>query len=102
MKKKRQAIQQWAVSSGLLFNVTHADKKQWIIVCKKPNLCDFQIQLTYFQKLNHVKITVFKPHTCSIFTHYNWQQANSANLLASHSLNIAAVTDNCRLKPRQL
>lgn len=102
MEEGRLAILRWAVNEGLSYDVTHADKKRWIAVCRTPDTCDFRIRLTYTKKFDHVKLTIFKPHTCPAATHYQWRLANSTKLLASNPLSIAAVTDDRQLKPKQL
>lgn len=89
----------WAVENSLSFEVKKADKQRWIAACRTPDICSFRARINVSKKLSEAKLTVLESHTCPAVTHYGWRAANSVKVLA---LSVAAVVDDCKIKPKQI
>lgn len=92
----------WAVENNLSFEVKKADKQRWIAACRNLDICSFRARINVFKKLSEAKLTVLESHTCSAVTHYGWGAVNSVKVLVINSLSVAAVVDDCKIKPKQI
>ena len=92
------AIQSFIIDQGESFKVSHADRTQYIVICRDA-FCKFSICASLLKGLKY-RVTRYTPHSCSPITHQNFRFAHSVSFLAEW--NQTSVVQNREIHPMQI
>jgi len=103
LDEAKQAITRWVVDRGESFKVFKSDPKRcWVIVCRdKTAKCPFRIRVNRDKK-GKASLTVLERHTCPANSHGGFRKTNSVAILASDPEIIAALTNDPKLRPKEI
>lgn len=103
LDEAKQAITRWVVDRGESFKVFKSDPKRcWVIVCRdKEANCPFRIRVST-DKVGKASLTVLERHTCAANSHGGFRKTNSVALLASDPEIVAALTNDPKLRPKEI